>query len=296
MIAIAFAVLLSGAAPSTAASTVHDREFWRGIVRSGYSVPAGETAIDLIRELNGYLSSPDPELRDEFAYSITAAWVYQRRLVQPDALKSLESEWRANLAEHVGDRNTDTVLLRSFSALNLSVLAALDNAAPFLTEDEYRRLLSAAIGYLGAERDLRGHDHARGWLHATAHTADLLKFLCRNPHLRIEEQALVLRGLARRLETADIVFTHGETDRLGRVVLSLYGRTDLDRDGFRAWLAQLEAPPIDAHVTDDALTRRENVKNFLVGLYALAAAAPSDLSAKVADLQPDVLGALKRFM
>ena len=296
MSALAVLALLASLSPAATPSPKHDRAFWQRIVASDFAVPPGESAVALIRELNGYLGSPNPDLRDGFAHSITAAWIYQKRLVPPDALRDLAIEWQSNLTKHVGDLNDDSVLLRSFSALNLSVVAALDNAAPFLSENDYRALLGSALGYLRAERDLRGHDQRKGWLHATAHTADLLKFLCRSPHLQTEQQALVLQGLSQRLMSADVVFTHGETDRLARVVLSLYGRADLDRDGFRRWLSLLQAPPIDAHVSDAALTSRENVKNFLAGLVALTAIAPGDLGTKVADLQADVLGALKRFI
>lgn len=48
----------------------HDREYWRRIVQHKYSIPENESADALARELTTLLGSPDPELRDDLAYSI----------------------------------------------------------------------------------------------------------------------------------------------------------------------------------------------------------------------------------
>ena len=89
----------------------------------------------------------------------------------------------ANLRKGIGAIGTDGVLLRSFSALTLSVVAARDSEAPFLSAEEYATLLDAALAYFHDERDTRGFDAAKGWMHSAAHTSDLLKFLARNPRL-----------------------------------------------------------------------------------------------------------------
>ena len=47
--------------------------------------------------------------------------------------------------------------------------------------DVGQRRENDALAYLAAELDLRGIEPRVGWIHATAHTADLLKFLARNP-------------------------------------------------------------------------------------------------------------------
>src|SRR5271156_5888473 len=56
----------------------HDRAFWRAIQTNHYAVPEGESAAALAHELSGYLGSPDPELRDDLAYSILDVWIIER--------------------------------------------------------------------------------------------------------------------------------------------------------------------------------------------------------------------------
>src|SRR5215470_9675135 len=108
----------------------HAREFWRGIAKHHYEVPTGESATLLAAELSAMLASPDPELRDDLAYSILTHWIYRGNLGADD-LHKLADEWIANLKDGLGESGTNSVLKRSFSALCLSSIAERDLKAPF---------------------------------------------------------------------------------------------------------------------------------------------------------------------
>lgn len=224
---------------SRPAPATHSREFWRQIARNDAKIPEGESAAVLIQELSSYLGSPDPELRDSFGYEISAAWIYRDRSLGPEVLRGLRASWQKNLEAGVGQTGTDAVFLRSFSALNLSVLAALDNAAPFLAQEEFDSLLSAAVAYLAAEKDTRGYDPVKGWIHPTAHTADLLKFLARSPRLEAGGPQRITRALLDKLEVSTAVFAFGEDERIARVFASLLRRKDASPDLLDPWLQGL---------------------------------------------------------
>jgi hypothetical protein len=100
-----------------------------------------------------------------------------------------------NGAIGIGSTGDESVLLRSFSALDLSMLAAHDLDKPFLEPAAFRELLAAALDYLAREKDVRGFVPGSGWHHSTAHTADLLKFLARSPRLTPEDQSRILAGI-----------------------------------------------------------------------------------------------------
>src|SRR5687768_14081702 len=62
--------------PAAIADTaLHDRSYWEAIIRTGYTVPSDQTPFVLARELSGLLGSPDPELRDQIAFSILGVWL-----------------------------------------------------------------------------------------------------------------------------------------------------------------------------------------------------------------------------
>ena len=219
----------------------HDVAFWKGIRDRNFAVPEGESADDLLRELAQYTGSPDPELRDDLAYEIAAAWIYRDGRASNDTLKFLLERWEANLKFHVGEQGGNSTLLRSFSTLNLSVLAALDLKKPFLDKNEFDRLLAATLEYLRAEKDLRALDSRVGWIHATAHTADLLKFLARNDRLQPADATRILDAIDEKLARVGEPFTHGEDERLARAVLSLVLRSDADAVPVQAFASKLAA-------------------------------------------------------
>lgn len=214
----------------------HDKQFWKSIADHQYQIPEGESSTSLLDDLTDHLGSPDPELRDDLVYGISAVWIYRDGLLAGDQLRTLARKCENNLTIGIGEQGTDTVLLRSFSALELSLIAAFDNKKPFLTDADFSGLLNATLNYFKSERDLRGYDAEKGWMHATAHTADLLKFLARSPHLKTTDQPRILEAIGGKLRQDGHPFVFGENERMAAAVLSLVRRSDFDEGDFQNWL------------------------------------------------------------
>ncbi|MEM7310905.1 MAG: DUF2785 domain-containing protein [Planctomycetota bacterium] len=301
-LALASAPADGGAAASQQApGTSPERpiEFWRGIVASAYAVPEDESPSGLIRELSQHLGARDPELRDELAYTISATWILRDGRLTGDEMLDLMDLWAANLDYAIGSVGDDTVLLRSFSALCLALLAARDNAEPFLEREGFEDLLQAALSYLEAERDLRGWEAEAGWFHSAAHTADLLKFLGRSQHLLPEEQADLLEGIAGRLiDTEGYAFAHGEDERFAAAAYAVISREDFDPAALDGALKRLTGARPGARQAGGLdpiwFAGRQNAKAFLRVLYLGLALIeqPSTGEAKAAEA---TLDALKRM-
>jgi hypothetical protein len=266
-------VAMQGAAPAPATTQTavpHDRAFWQAIVQHDYAPPAVGAIEPLVHELSSYLASPDPELRDEFGYSILTAWIYQKHLVPAAVTRGLMTEWAKNLSQDIGSTGTDAVFRRSFSALMLSTVVAADNAEPFLESAEVRSLVNVAIAYLSDERDVRGYDPRKGWMHSAAHTADLLKFLARSRFVTVDDQPLLLGVIVRKLRDTPEVFTHGEDERFARAILSIVNRKDFDAPGFADWVTRSTPTRPTQPLPDPAwLSGRQNVTNLFAKLEVL---------------------------
>jgi hypothetical protein len=266
-VAVSVAALPAFAQTGSSQAVARDKAFWQAVIKNEFKVPAGTPVPVLLTELSGMLSSPDPELRDDIAYSVLANWIYRQRVVPVEERLRLLQTWEGNLKSGIGERDTNTVVGRSFSALALGVLAILDNEAPYLDRATFARLLESALTYLKAEQDVRGFDNRLGWLHSVAHTADVLKFLARNPHLQIPQQALVLNAIGEKLSVVNTPLVHGEDERLARAVLSIVTRTDFDETGFAAWLKAMA--PIRRATAPTAVTLAidQNRRDLLVTLF-----------------------------
>jgi hypothetical protein len=252
------------------------RDAWVVLARGGFAVPAGTTASALLVEMNALLASPDPVLRDEVAYSAAERWILRDKAVAPDDLRRLLALWSANLDDGLGATGDDRVFKRSFSALCLSLIAAREVAAPFLTAAEGQQLFDRLLDYFARERDLRGYDATRGWMHTVAHTADAFKFLARTTAFAPANLGRLLDGVRAKIESADSVFVWGENDRLAWALHAAVRRADADTTAFEAWTARwvedhkalwAAGPQVDPA----RFARLENAKQILRSLVAILA-------------------------
>jgi hypothetical protein len=238
---VAAVIFFPAAVICAGASSPHDAAFWRAIKETNFVVPAGESAGQLALELPALAASVDPAVRDGCGYEILAAWVYRDHLLSAEQLEALRLKLMPGMTAHLGEPENDTVFGRSFSALDLSILAAEDLRHPFLSPPGFKETLDLALQSYAREKDLRGYVPGKGWAHATAHVADLLKFLGRSPHLSREEQKLIVNAIAQRCRSAGSVFAHGEDARMAAALLSIAERKDCDTEVFRSWCEGLGA-------------------------------------------------------
>jgi hypothetical protein len=289
--AIVLLLVILGAVGAACGQGAHGREYWKAIQANHYNVPEGAKAIVLAKELSGYLRLSDSELRDDFAYSILAEWILHKDVFSKEELLAFEEEWRGNLTTGIGENGTDTIFVRSFSALCLSTIAERELKTPLLGEDRFRTLLEAGENYLKEEKDLRGFDEKKGWIHATAHTADLLAALAQHPLFAKQDQTNVLKAVGRRLETATVIFSYGEQDRLANVVAAIAGRKDFDFAGFQAWIGEMDKA--DSSIWKDSPPKLDGLQRFENDTYLLNGfVAHVSQTEKAGDAKKEVLRAL----
>jgi Protein of unknown function (DUF2785) len=249
-----------------------DRTFWRVIANDEKALPQGEWVGELAPELLSWLGSTDPELRDEFAYRILAAWI-ERDQFEPDQLRGMVGQMLDNLQIGLGQRDGDSVFLRSYSTLVLMEIVAYDNVHPFLRPDEVAGILDSVLDYLREECDLRAWVEGPGWAHAIAHTADLLMMLARNLQVGPAELERLLDGIADRLlQPCGVVFVQHEDERLAYAALNVLRRGLLGRAVLDRWLARFVHPAgrdswRTVYAMDGESAARVNVTNFLRSLY-----------------------------
>jgi hypothetical protein len=223
-------------APSSVADAQHGADFWRSIRDHDFAVPPGEPVDRLALEICDLAAEPNPVLRDECGYEILTAWVYRKDLLSADQLEAVRQKLIPAMTFHIAEPDGLAAFRRSFSALYMSVLAAHDLNKPYLSDASFRETLDTALKCYALEKDLRGYVPGNGWVHATAHVADLLKFLGRNARLAPADQRRIVEAVAQRCRTVPSVFVWGEDARIAATLLSLIHRKDFDPVAFGEWL------------------------------------------------------------
>lgn len=243
---------------------------------------SGRSAGEWLAELSPLFESPDPQLRDGLAYELAARWIVSERSATPEDLRAVLGPWTAQLELRDSDERDAGALRRSFHALALSLVAARDLDTPFLSPDELEQLLGAALDYLAREPDERGWDPQLGWVHATAHCADLLKFLARNPRLDSAARERILDSLAARTtRPCEQAFAWGEDQRLAAAAGAALLRVDAAVQArFAAALRVTLDPtaPFDARRLAGQLNA-EHVRDALLARLEEAAAQSDEAAA-----------------
>jgi hypothetical protein len=138
----------------------------------------------------------------------------------------------------IGEINTESVLMRSFTSLGITLLLLVDSDINFLEHDEWIDLLQLTVDYCTQERDLRGYDDGIGWLHSAAHVADVLNALANHPNYCREHNKYILKAINMVMENAVEIFQYEEDERLSRVITSLFGNNHLTLEELLMWFEQ----------------------------------------------------------
>jgi hypothetical protein len=218
-----------------------------------------------LAELLEMLTSPDPVVRDDQAYTVLVTGVR-----------------RGELDERLGELGDRLVAMfghpeiqaRAFAPVILAAVVHRDAEAGGLDDGTVRRWRAAFAGWWPAESDVRGWGGALGWLHAVAHGADLAGAFGASPRSSAADLAELLRVIARRFVAATgYQYAHLEEDRVARAMIRILARPELTAEDATGWLS----------IVDDLLATGEpgplptpvaNTMAVLRALYVMAHRKP----------------------
>src|SRR3954469_1739552 len=259
--------------------------YWKQVHASGLAVPSDRPLGDLTAELTRMLGDTDPETRDGTAYPTLATWV--SRGVYDDLLAGLGDGMATGLGVGLGEKDTDSVFRRSFSALILGECIARDNKRPLVPGSKVLEWGDRLATLPLLERHLRGFVPGKGWAHAVAHGADSLSTLSQSPHVAANELTVVLDVIADRvLLPVDGLFTNGEPDRLAAATMAVLRRNIVSLRVIEPWIARLAATASSRASYDDRDPHLKggNAEAFLRALHLQLALGPNP-----PEVRPDLL-------
>jgi hypothetical protein len=250
------------------------------------SVSRARLATDLL----ACLGSPDPELRDDIAFTAYSTWLRGKQL-DTAKVRTL----REDLYQLLDGEDTQG-FRRPFAALVLSEVARTDRIEPWMSTAERAAMVDRATAYLASVRDYRGFDPRDGWRHGVAHGSDWLMQLALNPALSRPQLDSMLAAIATQaVPESGHAYVFGEPERLARPVLYIASRGALTAADWNAWFASLIArlgPEENASKDPVWLARRHDLYAFLSELYLNTGLT---VDPNIRALQAPVAEALKRL-
>lgn len=203
-----------------------------------------------------------------------------------------------NLSIGLGERKSESVFLRAFSALILAMVIVVDQRCElgqmegrheFLSKQQVHDWLAAALSCLDRENDLRGFTEDSGWAHSVAHVSDVLGDFARSRHLETPQLEQILQAIANRITVpCDVIYAFGEDSRFARTARDVFLRNQVSMAFLTRWLDTLAHGPGGSDWSEvlgletcdiRGNNARMNARSFLYSLYFQLAINPGNARA-----------------
>ena len=244
-----------------------NKQFLRTIAENNNEIPGDIDSYDFAKALLVNLGSPDGELRDELSYMILASGIIDKGMLTNEQTNELLTTAldTQHLFYNIGEVNTDSVFMRSFSNLIIAAILYTDARNPVITEQVVQHTKTALLAYTKEEKDWRGYVEGKGWAHAMAHLADALDECAQNAFMTPEDRQDILQTIRRLAQLAEPLY-HEEDMRLATSAQHIIVGREVPDDFITDWL---ELCFVERGSDVNAWMSATNVKNFLRSLYFL---------------------------
>lgn len=252
------------------------------IVTNDFKIHPKFTKERLTEELLNNLGSPDTNIRER-SLDILDTWIMKGNYNSKELLE-IAHKVKENLLYGLGEVNSDSVFLRSFSALILGsiinfdeqcALGNIENREPFLTEDILMGFFNASLEYYRKERDVRGYIKTKEWAHSIAHGADLFKYFAQHRMIGKEELLSILEIFKFKLgEPQEDIYKAREELRIAVAIYTVFLRRILEVNEIKTWFQSIrkfyENKKWSELVKEPSLLNIQlNLRSFLLYIYFL---------------------------
>ena len=209
----------------------------------------------------------DSELRDGLVYPCLAHLLHDGHF-DSDQL----TDFTKRLIGHeflLFDLDNDiefSVLVRSFTLLQLSILVYVHNKDKVIDSDVVRELFVSFLDYFDREENLMGYKETVGWMHSIAHSADLFAQLVKVEDFKDTELKTMFAAISKKFKQKEYYFQHDEDERMVQAIMNGLERDLLDEEFLVEWVGSFGTYK---KITDypEAYYLTNNIKNFLRSLY-----------------------------
>ncbi|WP_458121735.1 DUF2785 domain-containing protein [Paenibacillus sp. Z6-24] len=222
---------------------------------------------EVIELMLRHIGSTDSELRDGLIYTTFAHWIISGELSK-NILAYIKDSMlnHEHLFYNIGETNTDSVFVRSFSVLLIPLLLERNQARPFLERDELMEIKENLLHYIRKERDRRGFVENKGWAHTLAHTADAIHALFLYIDLPPQDYIAFLEAIKTAVCTKEVTYTNLEEERLVTAAVILFDQQKLTDAEVEDWIGSFLKWD-KTEVWNEEYKIIFNIKSFLGSLY-----------------------------
>ncbi|HWL25870.1 MAG TPA: DUF2785 domain-containing protein [Ureibacillus sp.] len=235
--------------------------------RAHYMSSNGDRLLEQMTELIGI---PEDELRDKLNYRLFIELLSSNLLSKEQMLDlTLKLSSDQFLFNSIGEKETDSVFLRSFSALWLASLIRVDKQIHFLSNEQTRSIFNSCTSYLSREKDVRGYLGEKGWASAMSNGAEMILSIVSHSAFELRFTPTILSGIKDSFWKGS-VYVDDEEERFSNIIEKLISK-DIPEQLFIEWVEQvfdkLQYYLMTSGYTPLYFSARTNTLHFMKNLY-----------------------------
>lgn len=241
----------------------------RRIRDNEYNLGEHENINDYVNLMLKYIGDNDPELRDELIYTTFANWIEEESYFTSEELKSLLNTILSDefIFYKIGSDDDDSVLRRSFSILLVDPILCRHLDKNFLDEEMILRTKDCLLRFFSEEKDLRGYDKEKGWVHTIAHAADGVHALINCKGINEDIYKEIMTAIENKMLEGKEIFSSEEDER---IVVIIYNDIISDKLLSEQYMCNWIEGLSKFVEIKDRMTRfraKVNIKNLIRSLY-----------------------------
>lgn len=241
----------------------------RRIKENEYNLGENENINDYANLMLKYIGDNDPEVRDQLIYTTFVNWIEEKGYFTDEELKTLLNTILSDdfAFYNIGSEDDDSVLRRSFSILLVNPILCNHLDKEFLDEEMILKIKDCLVKYFNEEKDLRGYDKEKGWIHAIAHVADGIHALINCEGITEEICKEIMDTIKNKLFEGKESFNSEEDERLITIIYyDIISDNLLSNEYICNWIESL-GNVIEIKDRRTRFIARTNVKTFIRSLY-----------------------------
>ena len=241
-------------------------ETLKTIQKSGYDFEDKDTHA-LAKAMLDNIGHPDSAIRDELIYPTLAHLLYDGHFKE----EALENYLNTLLdAEHlfydIKNQSEYGVLMRSFSSLQIVVLLDLHRNKHMIDETTIQNAFHTFLDYFEREEAFKGYDEEVGWIHAIAHSADVIDQFVQINCLKADQLKRMFEAIHTKFKQKNHVFNFNEDKRMAVALMNGIKRNLLSEEFLKSWVDTVAS--IDKQLPlPKRMCMQNNARNLLSAFY-----------------------------
>lgn len=172
----------------------------------------------------------------------------------------------AHLMYDINNTKFNSVLTRSFSLLQLAIILNVHRRDAIINKKTIKDIYKKFMMYFKQETVFEGYNDTVGWIHAIAHSADVIDEFVQIQWFEEPELTEMFDTICDKMKQSNHLFNFNEDERMVTALTHGIKRNMISQTELKAWISRF-ATNTETLPVPNSIYLKKNIKQLLRSLY-----------------------------